>query len=67
MFPASGEFGFWGVAWVDSSTFVAAWEGGLRSVDINSPNIIVEIPLTDVPRDGPGGNPAYVTPVVNPP
>ena len=65
VFPSSEEIGFWGVVWVDSSTFFAAWEGTLRSVDINSPNIIVEIPLTDVPRDGPGG--AYVTPVVNPP
>jgi hypothetical protein len=63
-FPSSDEIGFSGVVWVNSSTFVAAWEGTLRSVGINSPNIIVEIPLTDVPRDGPSA--AYVTPVVNP-
>ncbi len=66
-FPGLGELRFNGVAWVDSSTFVAAWEGALRRVDINNPDVIVEIPLTGVPGDGPGGSAVYVTPVVNPP
>jgi hypothetical protein len=67
VFPMSEEIGFWSVAWADSSTFYAAWEGGLRRVDMNDLNTVVEIPLANVPLDEPGRTPTYVTPVVNPP
>jgi hypothetical protein len=67
MFPTSYEIGFWSVAWVDSSTFYAAWEGALRRVDVNDLSTIAEIPLANVPRDDSGGTLFYVTPVVNPP
>ncbi len=65
VFPKSEDIGLWSVAWADSSTFYAAWEGGLARVDVNDLNTIAEIPLSNVPRVGPSGTPIYVTPVGN--
>ncbi len=51
------------LAWLNSTTFVAAGLGALRKVDINNPNLVVEIPLAELPHDEFGPNPALVMPV----
>ncbi len=58
-----GEFGVDGRAWLDDTTMVIGWAGALRQIDVNKPNVIVEIPLADVPTNVDGGGLMTVLPV----
>ncbi len=44
-----GEFGLGDATWLNLTTLISPWAGVLRQIDLNKPNVIVEIPLDNPP------------------
>jgi hypothetical protein len=60
------EFHVSGATWLNPTTLAIPWPGALRQIDLDKPNVIVEIPLNDSSgANGVGGE--LVSPVRSPP